>query len=61
MWPGLGIWQEHTCVIGKMALDPAQVSGFQWAELEWLPYLEGNVTGNLDPNNLRQKWGSLTR
>lgn len=60
MWPGLGVWQVHTCVIRKMALDPAQVSCFEWAELELFPYLESNVTGSLGPNNPRQKWGRLT-
>lgn len=48
MWHVLGVWQEHTCVIGK-ALDPVQVSCF---------YRVGRAGIAPDPaNNPRQKWG----
>lgn len=31
---GLGVCQVHICVLGRVASGPAQVSHFEWAELE---------------------------
>lgn len=58
---GLGVCQVHICVLGRVASGPAQVSHFEWAELELTaPQLERNVTGCPGPSNPRQKRGLLT-
>lgn len=55
MWPGLGVWQVHTCVIGKEALGSTQVELFRVGRTGIAPVFGKKCHREPGPNNTRQK------